>query len=355
MSILICAPDIFGGDAVGNHCLGIARTARRLGFDTRLFAQRFNADSETIHPIDELFDTAKRGDVLVVSYSIFDPFLERLTQLACEKVCYFHGVTDPALLRTFEPQTADLCEAALVQLPLLNRFDRVVANSRFSANALTGIALRKPVQIVPPVFADMYALSAQPFSPAGERTALDLLVVGRVVPHKRIEDAIEVLHGLTNRDVNASLSVVGTMPNYEYSKYLINHARRLGVLERVDFKGMLDDAMLIDCFGRASALLATSRHEGFCVPVLEMMHFGKPAIVRAGTAAEELCSPPDVIAQEAGPDVWVDRLVALTEQTPDDGIASHAAYAARAAGILERCSDSVWGGVLAQSSAEGQK
>jgi len=151
------------------------------------------------------------------------------------------------------------------------------------------------------------------------------------------------------------LSVVGTMPNYEYSKYLINHARRLGVLELVDFKGMLDDSMLLDCFGRASALLVTSRHEGFCVPVLEMMHFGKPAIVRAGTAAEELCSPPDVIAQKAGPGAWAERLVALIEQTMADRVAAHTAYAARAAGILERCSDSVWRGLFAQPGAEEQK
>ena len=40
MNLIICAPDIFSGDAVGNHCFGLARMGERLGFDVKLYAQR---------------------------------------------------------------------------------------------------------------------------------------------------------------------------------------------------------------------------------------------------------------------------------------------------------------------------
>jgi hypothetical protein len=100
MKLRICAPDIFAGDAVGNHCIGIARMAMRLGMDAELYAQRFDATVLPIHPLLDLLQQVDADDLLLVSYSIFDPFLEQLLALPCRKLCYFHGVTDPDLLRS---------------------------------------------------------------------------------------------------------------------------------------------------------------------------------------------------------------------------------------------------------------
>lgn len=344
MTLRVCAPDIFAGDAVGNHCLGLARVARRLGLAVELYATGFDAGTPDVHPLESLFDSVAPDDIVLLSYSIFDPNLERLLALACRKICYFHGVTDPDLLRTFEPRTAQLCEQALAQLPLLAGFDAVVANSHDTAHSLAGLVQADAVEVVPPVFADMPAFrrdkpredSASPGHPQP-----NLLMVGRVVPHKRIEDGIELLARLKQREFAATLTIVGSAPNYDYLKYLINHARRLGVLEQVDFKGMLDDADLFECYDTTSALLALSQHEGFCVPVLEAMHAGKPVFVRGGTAAEEICPPDCVFGAGVDLDDWAAAVVArLTSsvQAPTDSDA----FIEQANAVLQRASDSIW-------------
>lgn len=342
MKILICAPDIFAGDAVGNHCLGIARSSKRLGLNHEIYAQRFDAADQSVQPIDKLFQNVSRDDILLVSYSILDTYLDRLLELKCHKLCYFHGITPPELLQDFEPVTADLCRIAILQLPRLSGFDLIITNSQNSAEYLANFTGTKPVRIVPPVFADMplFLRTLQPKKPA--KNTPNLLVVGRVVPHKNIELAIELLAHLRKRNIMATLSIVGSMPNYDYSKFLINHARSLDVLDYVDFNGMLDNADLFDCYESSNALIIMSRHEGFCIPVLEAMHFGKPVFVRCGTAAQELCLPEDIISADDKLDFWAD---VINDRLNDQSIfQAHIVnkYTLQAKDILQNTSDEVW-------------
>ena len=308
MTLLICAPDIFMGDAVGNHCLGIARSARRLGLNVEIYAQRYVTAEQGVQQIDTLYQKVKSDDILLVSYSILDPYLDKLLKLECRKICYFHGVTPPELLQDFEPSTADLCRDAIKQLPKLADFDQVIANSQSTANYLASFMATGSIKVIPPVFADMPLFQHTPQLRPANKTP-NLLMVGRVVPHKCIEDAIDLLAQLHAQRVPATLSIVGSMPNYDYSKFLINHARALGVLNYVDFNGMLDDADLFRCYEASDALLVMSRHEGFCVPVLEAMHFGKPVFVRGGTAAEELCFSENIISKDDSLEIFINGLI----------------------------------------------
>ncbi|HEY2019830.1 glycosyltransferase [Paraburkholderia sp.] len=315
--------------------------AERLGMTAELYASGFDEGTHGVRPLEALFDEVRRDDLVLLSYSIFDPCLGRILALDCKKICYFHGVTDPQLLRALEPRTAQLCDKALAQLPLLAGFDALVANSHGTAKSLAGIVDTDAIAVVPPVFPDMYVFRREMPRRGRKRQEPNLLMVGRVVPHKRVEDGIELLALLKHRDFNATLSIVGSTPNYDCLKFLINHARRLGVLERVDFKGMLDDADLFECFESANGLLAMSRHEGFCVPVLEAMHYGKPVFVRGGTAAEEICPRDSVFDAHAELAAWVpvvmQRLGQCAGRCPID-----LAYVRHADGVLQRASDDVW-------------
>ena len=355
MKLHVCAPDIFAGDAVGNHCLGLARAARRLGVDAQVYAQRYDVGTMEVRPFDELFASVAPDDVVLLSYSIFDPYVEQLLALPCRKLCYFHGVTDPQLLRELEPRTAQLCDKALAQLPLLRGFDVVIANSLNTAESLAGVVRAAAVKVIPPVFADMPAFLRKPASATRELREPNLLMVGRVVPHKRVEDAIDILALLQQREFAASLTIVGNAPNYDYLKLLINRARKLGVLERVDFKGMLDDADLFECYDTISALLAMSRHEGFCVPVLEAMHFGKPVFVRGGTAAQEICPADCVFDASAELSAWAAAIAERVGASVSANAAAKAidaAYVAHADSVLQRASDVVWRDVLMGADAQ---
>lgn len=285
MRLFIAAPDIFAGDAVGNHCLGIARAAGRLGIPARVFAQHFG---EGVEPLEQLFEQIQPEDTLLVSYSIYDPMLERLLALGNRKLCYFHGVTEPELLREFEPVTADLCARSREQYPLLRQFDVVMANSRLTAQSLAPHLSVDDILVIPPVWPDMPVFQHVRAGARDEGGPLSLLVVGRVVPHKRVEDAIALLARVREAGVAAQLDIVGSAPNGNYLAFLKEQAEQQAVAAHVRFMGMVDDATLFDRFDQADALVSVSQHEGFCVPVLEAMHLGLPAFVRSGTAASEV-------------------------------------------------------------------
>ncbi|HHT8991618.1 TPA: glycosyltransferase family 4 protein [Burkholderia cenocepacia] len=345
MRLLICAPDIFDGDAVGNHCLGLAETAARAGWNPRTYAQCFDAATPHVHPIESLFDDVTSDDLLFVSYSIFDPYLERLLALPCRKICYFHGVTDPALLREFEPVTAGYCEQALAQLPQLAKFDTVVANSAYVARGLADHVDVSDIVVIPPVFTNLptFRYNRAVLHP---HTGFNMLVLGRVVPHKRVEDAIEVLARVVADGVDATMTIVGSMPNYEYSKLLLKRARTLDVLARVDFTGMVDDADLLSSYDRASLLLSMSRHEGFCIPALEAMYRGIPAVVRAGHAAAEVVGDAGlVIGESETVDQIAGRIVTLRADTVSWGALTNRARA-RAGELLELTASRHWERVL---------
>ena len=283
----IVAPDIHAGDAVGNHCIYLARDLLAAGRDVAVYAQRFTSESLKVHPIEALFDSLQVDDQLLVSYSILDPYLDRLLALPQRKICYFHGVTPAHLLQQHEPVTADLCAKSTLQFPSLSGFDLHLFNSELNRRELSSHIAVSGGFVIPPVSPNFPQFSVQPV-PHPITPEPIVLVLGRVVPHKRLEHALALLHGLHKHGVQATLEIVGSCSNESYREYLVNEAARLGLTAHVRWLGMVSDAGLVDAYQRASVLLSTSEHEGFCVPVLEAMHFGVPVVVRQGTAAHEI-------------------------------------------------------------------
>jgi len=285
----LIAPDIFAGDAVGNHCLHLASDLTGAGVSVRLSAQRFSRLEGNVLPLEPMLETDVRGQDLLLSYSIHDPFLERLLALPWrQKVCYFHGVTPPELLRAHEPVTAALCERSIAQIPMLRAFDKLVCNSEFNRVELQASTGREDIAVLPPV-TPSFPLFAQPgFDELPGASGRRILVLGRVVPHKRIEDAIALIDGLRRRSMTCELVVVGSSHNAVYQEHLAQLVQTLDLQDQVVFKGMVGHDELLELYRRSALLLSASLHEGYCVPVLEAMHLGLPVLVREGTAAVEV-------------------------------------------------------------------
>lgn len=293
MNIYIYAPDIHEGDAVGNHCLGLAKLFTESGYNVRMFAQRFSTwqESVDIRPSCEVSNYITPDAVLLVSYSIYDSDLEFiLDELSCKKVCYFHNVTPPELLEQFDAVTAELCARSIGQLPLLKRFDKLVVNSRFSLDFLRKSVGKLPESVViPPVFRGKQLLHKASLKKCINVQNITLISLGRVVPHKNIEETIRLLALLNEQaELSVHLNIVGSLSNPRYFSELVNLARSLDVLEKVSFTGVLSELDLASCLEQSDFLISFSSHEGFCIPVLEAMHIGLPVVLKAGTAADEL-------------------------------------------------------------------
>jgi hypothetical protein len=68
MTVRVCAPDIFSGDAVGNHCIGFVRMAKRLGLQAKLYAKGFDAGTSGAQPLEALFASVTPEDTRLYDY-----------------------------------------------------------------------------------------------------------------------------------------------------------------------------------------------------------------------------------------------------------------------------------------------
>lgn len=347
-NLIICAPDIFEGDAVGNHCLGIARMGRRIGFEVSIYARNYEADSDVIKPIEDLLRGVDESDILLVAYSIYDPYLDALLELKCSKICYFHGITAPELFCNFDEVTAKLCRLAMRQIKKFNIFDVVICNSKYTSIELRNIINPEHILVIPPIFLDM-PIFKKVLTKYSRYRRLNFLVVGRCVPHKNIEHAIEVLAEIINYQKDATLTIVGNVPNYNYFKFLLNRARKLGVLSNIEFTGAVHLQALANLFSTTSGLLVTSKHEGFCVPIIEAMSFGSPVYVLGGNAAQELCLKQDIFSESDPPSTWAARILAEVNQPKLIDGERASKRVSHALSILNLASDFIWSSALDSS------
>lgn len=354
MKLLICAPDIFSGDAVGNFCIDLGRLLRNAGYEVGLYASNFiNNGDEVVFSYDRLFDGLDESDIIIVSYSIYDTNISRVLSLKNKKICYFHGVTPPKLLEEFEPITANLCARSFEQFPLLANFDHIFANSYYSAQFLTPHVDRSDIEIVPPIFPERLLERATKYEIHSFKDALKILYVGRIVPHKRIEDAISIVSELNALHGDVSFDVVGDCPNSEYLGFLKSHAMAIEVDHRVCFHGKVSEEMLGGYYQSAHATIMTSNHEGFCIPILEAMCCGIPALIKRGTAADEVAGDMGVF-WDGDDSVKIAKLILSTLQDRDKVVCIVEKAHRRAEALLLLNSINLWEKRLAISKDGGR-
>lgn len=347
MRLFIAAPNIYKGDAVGNHCLGLSRMAARIGLECQLYARGFDCNDHNILPINNIYNTISSSDTLLLSHSIYDPDFEQLIEVPCRKICYFHGITPPDLLRDSATELADLCRRGLEQIGRFQEFDIVIANSVDTLSVVASRGGAKRAEVIPPLVDDMNVfLQKVKTAEYRNKKTIRLLCVGRVVPHKRVEDVITLLSGLIKNKQNAELTVVGDISNVSYFENLIKYAKELNILDKVVFSGIISENDLYRVYQTSDMLITTSLHEGFCVPVLEALHFHCGVLVRKGTAAEYLVGENErfEMTNDVFPDEFLQKYksVLVRKIQPEWGNECNRMVHS----VLNRCADDVWENIL---------
>ena len=116
-----------------------------------------------------------------------------------------------------------------------------------------------------------------------------IVTIGRVAPHKRIDEVLRVFACYRRGCAPAArLVVAGSDGGFEpYGRACRTLAERLGVAAAVDFAGVVPEAEKHALLARADCYLACTEHEGFCVPLVEAMRAGVPIVARAEAAVPE--------------------------------------------------------------------
>jgi glycosyltransferase involved in cell wall biosynthesis len=244
----------------------------------------------------------RNGDVVLLHYSGYVAGLERLMAAVPRTLLVSHNVTPSRYFWASEPVNAAVCELGREQLSGLAAMAGALAGvSEFNARELEQMSGRAAEVI--PVLLDRSSLPPAGPEPPGPPT---ILFVGRLVPHKRQDLLIDAFARYRRIAPDARLVLVGSPVTEEFGVGLRALADRIAP-GGVTFESEISRNRLISHYAQAHVFLCLSEHEGFCIPLLEALHFGVPVIARdAGAVAEVLGDAGVLLGAE-------DRLATVVE------------------------------------------
>lgn len=141
-----------------------------------------------------------------------------------------------------------------------------------------------------------------------------LVVLGRLVPHKRVELAIDTLARLLPEHPDLTLHVVG---HGYWQDELVAHAERLGVLGAVRFHGFVDEDVKNHLLASAWVNLLPSLKEGWGLAIVEAGALGVPSVAfreASGTTESVVDGETGVLVED------VDEMVAATRALLADAV-----------------------------------
>jgi glycosyltransferase involved in cell wall biosynthesis len=251
-------------------------------------------------------------DVLLFHYSAYAPKLERFLELPNPKLLISHNVTPARWFWDIDAQLAIECSLGRRRLPRFAReVDLAAGVSAYNAAELREAGARETTVI--PILFDPARLGA--CGPDARSGPPVVLFVGRLTPHKRQDELIRVFALYRrHRAPDARLTLVGEPVNDAYGAALATLAEELAP-GAVSFERGLSRDALADRYRRAHVLCCLSEHEGFCIPVLEAMHFGVPVIARPVGGIPEVAGDAALLAPERDPAVLAELLQLAASDT----------------------------------------
>ncbi|MCR5426552.1 MAG: glycosyltransferase family 4 protein [Lachnospiraceae bacterium] len=146
-----------------------------------------------------------------------------------------------------------------------------------------------------------------------QRTSEDILkvlFVGRVAPNKKQQDLIAAVAAYAERyDRQIHLTLVGSAGgNEKFKRELCKYADMLGIGDLVFFCGHTKFAGIVKSYTEADVFLCMSEHEGFCVPLIEAMHFGVPILAYDSSAVGETLGDGGILLKDKNPEQVAEEL-----------------------------------------------
>jgi glycosyltransferase involved in cell wall biosynthesis len=293
------------GDAIGNEALAIQAHLRRAGFDSEIYAEAVHPRmAGWARPLWE-YSRVSGPDTLCLYHFSIGSAAGRLIHHSSDRlVCIYHNITPAEHFLGFHSHLAGLCYHGRRELEAFApRAELALADSEFNRRDLLTAGFRRTGVL--PIVLDLAAYGGTP-SPVVRRLYDDgrtnILFVGRVIPNKRIEDLIRVFAVYQRRvEPRSRLLLVGDHRGYErYFDRLREMVRDLR-LEEVVFTGQVDQDDLVAFYSLADLFLCLSDHEGFCVPLVEAMHFGVPVVAFDAGAVRETLGGGGVLLRSKEP------------------------------------------------------
>ncbi len=307
------------GSAVSSDVLGMRSALEKGGTDARVYAESSDLHEPKTWPLSEIEDFLKdRDDILIYHHSIgWNPALGLLQGLKCKTVIKYHNITPPSFFSGISAWHEESCRTGREQLQAIvdAGCDLYLSDSDYNQQELLAAGANELRCFVVPPFHEIDRLQ----SLDADLGTLDqyrdgraiVLSVSRVAPHKGHADLIEAFAGYHHyHNQNSRLLIVG-----REEEAFAAHSQRLREMvpfllleDAVAFTGEISDAALRACYLLASVFVSPSKHEGFCLPLVEAMAAKVPIISYDSAAIPETVGAAGIVLQDRGAELMAESI-----------------------------------------------
>lgn len=280
-------PTLGYADAIGNQALYLQTVLRDQGFTSEIFAGGWDPRlARACHSHADYKQYSHTDNLVLLHFSIGGKVNQLAQQIQDQVALIYHNITPGYFFYGVNDYIAQLCDDARKVLPVFTRIAPAIADSPFNALELEALGFGV-VAIVPPVSDSDRLTQLRNNADAqavrhlfGKQDTCDWLFVGRQAPNKCIEDIIKSFYYYhTWIEPKSRLLLVGNGAGMElYVDSLYALVTQLGLDGAVVFGGYQPDGGLAAFYEMADLYISMSEHEGFCVPLIEAMHFNIPIL-----------------------------------------------------------------------------
>lgn len=277
---------------------------QKLGYETAVFAHKLDVriKNDHIRTMEQFDGTA--DDIVIYHMTTGTSFNKWVAKYPQRIVLYYHNITPAKFF------FGNAWGSWLKCIQGRHQLKAVVENTFYAWGASEyscaeiremGLVETKPLAAIvePEKFLE------RPIVPSIQEKykdgKLNLLIVGRGVPHKKQDEAIEIVRYYKEHiNIDVRLIIVGNIkPSFE--KKLRHMVERYHMQDDVVFAGNVSNDELCTWYQVSDALLCLSEHEGFCVPLVEAMVFDKPVFAYAAAAVPETVGKAGILLQDKSP------------------------------------------------------
>lgn len=294
------------GDAVGNDTIAIRRVLEEMGFDTEIYAQNIDERLKkgTAKKIEHLTKLGKK-DIILYHLSTGTDLNYNLVKYPGRKIVIYHNITPYEYFFGYSRVNYDLTYLGRKGLSFLkDKVERCFAVSEYNKADLRETGYTCPIDVLPIIvpFEDYNKTPNQDILKQYDDNWVNILFVGRIAPNKKQEDVIRAFaYYKTYINPKSRLFLVGSYSGLEkYHNELKTYVAKLGISD-VIFTGHTKFEDILAYYKLADVFLCMSEHEGFCVPLLEAMHFDVPIIAYKAAAIPDTMGQSGIVVDEKSP------------------------------------------------------
>lgn len=286
MEINQVAPALIYGDAVSNNTIALRYIFRSMGYKSEIYSKWIDPEvSDYAKPLHKY--RGKESNLLFYHFPLAGgDITEFVKQLPDRKVLIYHNITPPEFYYRYDKLSALQCAEGLREIKgLPGYFQLALGVSEFNRQDLEDLGFENTGVL--PIFSDFGKFDGVEDAANAHESkngTVNFLFVGRVAPNKCYEDIVKSFF-CYNKYINSNsrLYLVGSTHIKAYTAHLQNFVRGLGIEDSVVFTGKVKNGELDEYYRNADVFLCMSEHEGFCVPLLEAMHFRVPIVAYKST------------------------------------------------------------------------